>query len=358
MQEENEIIETDRLYNCDVDVLYDAAELGWDYYDIDQPKFELRSKSFTTELSTEARNAIKAAEALPDDASRKLAASNALTEMRRINPLLTTEWRFLEYYIGVAFPNTADAELKAAGAEYVDAAVGGDWASSETLAKKAKAYMELNLVKLKENNNMPDDFPTTFNALGDEFIAQRNIRLKALGTSETGTTDKVKANNAVYLQLMKMLDMGKLIHRNNKTEYDKFVFNKLKKAVKGVKAAGAKGTVKADATFSPIANATLSARNLNPDAPQQAYSTTTDADGKFFLEMASGYYEITVAAEGFTDFIVPKFKVEVGTKSRLNPVLMAAFVNTERLADAVQSLSEPVAVVPKIQVEAAANGVG
>lgn len=358
MQEEDEIIETERLYSCDVDVLYDAANLGWDHYDADQPKFELKSERFTRELSTEARNAIKAAEALPDNATRQLAAKNALTEMKRLNPRIRVEWQYLEFYIRKAYPTTAEAELDSAGYSYFTQAGNDQWLSTENLVKKAKAYMTKNLAKLLENRNMPAGFSDAFATLGDEFIAQRKIRNLALGNSKTGTTDKVVANNAIYLQLINMLEMGKLINRNNPTEYKKFVFDELKKYGKGNKPAGAKGMVKADGTFSPIANALLSARNLNPDAPQQMYSTTTDKDGKFFLEMASGNYEITVAAEGFADMLIAKFKVSVGTKSRLNLVLAAVSAASERLADAVQTMSNGEAAAPVVQQQMVENGVG
>lgn len=334
--EDNEKLVIEPIYDCEADVLYDAANLGWEHYDGIQPKFQLRSESFTKELSTEARNAIKAAEALPDNATRQLAAKNALSEMKRLNPIIRGEWQVLEFYIRKAYPTTSEAELDSAGYPYFTESGNDQWLSTENLVKKAKAYMTKNLAKLLENNNMPVGFPDAFTELGDSFIAQRNIRNLAIGTSESGTADKVAANNAVYLQLINMLEMGKLINRNNPTEYKKFVFNELKKYGKGNKPAGAKGTVKADGTFKPIINATLMARNLNPDAPQREYSTTSDAKGKFFLEMASGNYEITVAAEGFTEIVIAKFKVSIGTKSRLNPVLAAASAAAESLSDAVQ----------------------
>jgi Carboxypeptidase regulatory-like domain len=352
-----EKVVTEAKYDCEPDVLYDAARLGWDHYDAIQPQFELKSGIFTKELSVNARKAIDEAEAMPENAARQLAAKNALSEMRKLNPLVTGEWQVLEFYIRKAYPNTADAELDAAGYKHFTEAIKDQWGNTESLVKVAKKYMAANSAKLLEGKNMPEGFPAAFGTLGDEFIAQRNIRLVALGTSETGTTEKIVANNAVYDQLLMMLEMGKLLSRNNATEYKKFVFDNLKNTVRGRKPAGAKGMVKADESFRPIANATLTARNLNPDAPQRAYSTTTAADGKFFLEMASGNYEITVAAEDFANMVVAKFKVSIGTKSRLNPVLAPASVAATSLADAVQAMGEPVAAAPKKEVAVVGNGV-
>jgi len=355
--ESTEKVNNETKYKCEQDVLYDAGRLGWDNYERIQPQFALRSDYFTMQVSTDAKKAIDLAEAMPDKASRQLAASNALTEMERLNPLITTEFQFLELFIRKAYPNTAEAELAAAGGTYFAKAIKQNWGATESLARKAKSYMEAHLADLTANNNMPTTFPDAFNALGDAFIAQRSIRNNSLGTSETGTTEKIQANNAVYDTLIKMLEFGKLITKNNKTEEKKFVFEELKKVVKGRKPAGAEGKVKAEVTNKLIANATLSARNLNPNAPQQSYSTTTDDMGKFFLQMASGEYEITISAPGFTDIVVPKFKVKIGTKSRLNPVLAAMSVaTTNLLADAVESMSNGAAVKDGEQVMA--NGVG
>jgi hypothetical protein len=285
-----------------------------------------------------AKAAIDAAEALPDKSTRKLTADNALTQMERLNPLVTTEWEFLAFHIRKAYPMTAEAELESAGYAQFKLAITQQWGSTESMIKKAKTYMAGHMSDLLANDNMPKEFPHVFATLGDEFIAQRNIRNKALGTSETGTTDKVVANNAIYDQTLEMLEMGKLINKNNKTEYKKFVFEELKKVVRGHKPAGAKGMVKADGAFTPIGNATLSARNLNPAAQQQDYSTVSGKDGRFFLEMASGDYEITVVAQDFVTVVVPKFKVKTGMKSRLNPVLLPNKVNDNMSADAEEEV--------------------
>ncbi|GEM_PF-788254 len=354
------IVETKRKYSCEVDVLYDALNLAWDNFDLIQPQFFLKSELFTTTMSTDARADIEAARALPDNDTRTLIAKNAYKEMERINPLLTTEWEVLAFYIKLAYPATAEAELASAGYPQYKQAIKPQWGSTESMALKAKTYMTAHSVDLLAAGTMPAGFPAAFNALGAEFILQRKIRNNALGTSETGTTDKVVANNAIYDHAIWMMDMGKIINKNNKTEYKKFVFEELKKIVRGRRPSGAKGMVKADGAFTPIANAVLSARNLNPKAPQQSYSTVSDANGDFFLEMASGEYEITVTAPSFEAVVVPKFRVRIGKKPRLNPLLAPVSVASNSLAEAVQAMGKPVAVAPaaKKQVqETTGNGV-
>lgn len=338
LEEAGEIVETQRKYNCEVDVLYDVCYLAWDHYDPVQALFFAKSEVFTVGLSTTSRTAIAAADALPDNETRMLVAKNALTEMRRLNPMVTREFEFLEYYIKQAYPTTWEAEVASAGYPQYQQAIKPQWGSTESMVNKSKTYMTDHSADLLANNNMPVGFPAAFNALGEEFKLQRKTRNNALGISGTGTADKIVANNAIYEHVMWMMEMGKLIYKNNKTEYNKFVFDRLKNIVKGRKAAGAKGMVKADLAFTPIGNATLSARNLNPKAPQQSYSTMTDADGNFFLEMASGEYEITVVAPNFDVVVVPKFRVKIGTKSRLYPLLAAVPVGSEL----VQAMTERV----------------
>ncbi|MBI1225143.1 MAG: hypothetical protein GC192_07870 [Bacteroidetes bacterium] len=342
-------------YHCETDVLYDVCNLAWDNYDLIQPLFFEKSTLFTAVLSTDARAAVASARAFPDNTTRTLIAKNAYDEMVRINPLLTTEWEVLAFYIRLAYPSTADAELASAGYPQYKQAIKKQWGNTESMAIKAKAYMTDHAADLSGAGTMPAGFPAAFNALGDEFILQRKTRNNALGTSVTGTADKIAANNEVYDQVIWMMDMGKIINKFDKTEYNKFVFDRLKNIVRGRKPSGAKGMVKADGAFMPIANVTLSARNLNPKAPQQSYSTMSDANGDFFLEMASGEYEITVEAPNYGTVVVPKFRVRVGKKRRLNPLLAPANVASGLLAEAVQAMSAP---VTKKQLQAAENGVG
>ena len=204
---------------------------------------------------------------------------------------------------------------KAAGDQFYAKAVQQSWTSTLSMLSAAIPFTEDKMVELKLNENMPNNFLPDFKAVQLDFNAKYKKYLEASQISGDVTSEKMRANNAIYSNAMDMLANAQVFFKNDPSVAAKFVWANIVSQTRGTKAAGLNGKITDSATGSVIANAEVSVVNGNK-------IVVTDAEGRFDLSpLASGFYAVSVVKEGYNTVVVQNQEVKIGVVSRLNVVL-------------------------------------
>lgn len=84
------------------------------------------------------------------------------------------------------------------------------------------------------------------------------------------------------------------------------------------------GTIK-DQRGVPLANATLTAANIDAVEPENhRHTTATDEHGIFqFVDLAPGHYSIAAHRSGFRDYTIPSVSVRPGEAVRMPDIRMS-----------------------------------
>lgn len=307
-----------KMYNCSDFDLYAVARQAWNYYDAAQPVFVQYNTTFTRERSTGARARIAAAEAMPGQAMRKRPSRSALADMRDMKPDIIKAWQTLEFAIQEAFPSTADIELKAAGYAYYLEALDNQWGNVESLIVTLNEYLGSNQEKLVLDGGLPATFAADFFTLGQTFVATRQQKISTTGTAKVGRNDKQAASNAVYKEVMKMMNMGKIIYRKNKAELWKYTFERLLNEVRGKHPASLVGVVADAEARVPLAGAIVTALLLDDALIATEYSATSDAKGRYEIKLQGGNFKVGIQAAGYEPYMVEERRLRPGVKSRLS----------------------------------------
>ncbi len=323
--------------------LYSYGQLAWESYKENQLVFAAFSPFFTIKLADEQLAFIKKTEELPDVEARRSVPEEARLFLEADNLVVTDLFQRGKWYIKKAFPDpaTGKLKLKAAGNEHLKGALDLDWESTTSLISSFKKFLTENAGGFGEDN-MPTDFPKSFNDAADAFLAKWLAYKKKLGLALKATNTKLSDNDTIYLALNEMCEAGKLIFKKNVLVRQKFVIARLLKEVRGKQPSGAKGIVSGDNKKMPIANAQLSAVNTDPTPQSKEYSATTDKEGKYELKMAAGVYNITVTAPGFEPFTVLNRVVKIGILGRLDIKLVKTLdaLSSKPLDSAISALLE------------------
>ncbi len=225
------------------------------------------------------------------------------------------KWRSLKRYIVDAYDEErSETMLKMAGQSLYNEAARYSWQKVSALMDEGSAFIKNHLADLVANNNMPPTFGDDFDAIKSSFETLQTNFLGGVTTTSTNTQNKIKANNAVYAKLSKMLNDGQLIFASDDVAKQKFIFGNIKSVVSGINAAGVRGYVTAANTGLPIADVTVATAN-------NVYTAVTDVEGRFDIKgMAANDYVLTIAAEGYSSQTTT-VSVKTGTTSSVTIVL-------------------------------------
>jgi hypothetical protein len=305
-------------YHCSQKDLYSILETAWENYDGHQPEFALHKALYTVLYSTNAKAAVAAAKALPDNQARGEAAETLRVSLVTQGETCRHNFRKLKSYIITAFPNeeVQKAKFEAAGQLYYSDAGNEDWESIESLNQSGSNFIAAESVALLAGNNMPAGFQAAYDADKDDFHTNYNDFKVAEQTSEQ-TADKIKANNAIFKTGMDMMKDGQIIFTNDADILVKFTFQSLWDLI-NPPVAGIKGNVKRASDNLPSGGATVTAQKEG----EPVETTETDDEGDYSLRLAAGTYHVTVSATGFVTQSIDVV-VETGNYRTINFSMVA-----------------------------------
>ncbi|MGY3089137.1 hypothetical protein ACVWYF_002177 [Hymenobacter sp. UYAg731] len=295
--------------------LYLLLPLAWQAYTDHLSDFADYKSGYTAQLATTQAQALKAAQALPDDTARSAQAEAVRQQLVPQLAEYLAAWQRLDGYIEEAYPESYDTMRNAAGHGSYDAAAHNDWASATTLLAAAHTFGEDHKDELLAKGQMPATFLT--NTLAAEAADVTKLlaeyqRLK--GTAQQGTTAQQTANRALFDDYQKLNRDAQRIFRRQPDVARLFQTEYLLGLVRGPGQAGLRGTL-ALASGSPAPGITVEVPGL-----KSPLSTLTDADGRYALPVPAGEYTVVFSGAGYARQEVP-VTVQAGVKKRLDGVM-------------------------------------
>ncbi len=305
-------------YHCSQKDLYSILETAWENFDGHQSEFAAHKALYTVLYSTNAKNAIAAAKALPDLQARSEPAETLRVSLVTKGETCRLNFRKLKSYIITAYPDelVQKAKFEAAGQLYYSEAGNEDWESIESLNQSGSNFIAANSVALLAGANMPAGFQAAYDGDADDFHTTYNDFKVAEQTSEQ-TAEKIKANNTIFKTGMDMMKDGQILFANDVDILVKFTFQSLWDLI-NLPVAGIKGNVKRASDNLPLSGA----RVIAQQAGEPVEETATDENGDYSLRLAAGTYRITVEAPGFVSQSVEVI-VETGNYRTVNFSMVA-----------------------------------
>ncbi len=285
-------------YNCSQDVLYAACELVITSLNEELVSFTALKPKYNAALVTSLRADLLAARNIP-----ALSQRQSEQEIARINllaklTLCLDKLNALRLYIRDAYTVSAIREVRMMEAGFGDyeKAAEANWEKLEAIMNNAKVFIGLHEAELLAGDNMPAGFKADFDALAatvnPEVVAMQNMR----ENNKQGTSEKILANNNLYMKVMAVCEDGAYIFRNDSAKASQFVWSSVSEIITPPGAAGLRGDVKDELTSEVIVGASVNVKRA--DAPM--ITVVTDVEGKYlFGSLPAGDYEGKVTNEGY-----------------------------------------------------------
>ena len=286
-------------FDCALDELYLAANLGWQACFAEIVKFKLL-KAFYVPLFIDGMvAAIQAAENMPDDQVRNAVYQLLGSQLKTTTNDGLSKWQALKLYITTAFPNDPDQKtmLDAAGAKNYAPAAKYNWEKVKSLLKNGSDFIAAHSVELLAGNNMPVGFEADFNLVKDDIVAKIPVFLNARQTSKHGTQDKIIASNAVYDDLLKMFADGVYIFKDDEATRDLFVFEKVLAVVTPPGQSGTRLKFIKLGDNTPIEGVAI----MLQKAGGIPVNIATDTTGRVQQDLEPGTYKMIAKKVGFDD---------------------------------------------------------
>jgi hypothetical protein len=279
-------------------VLYAACELVITSLNEELVSFTALKPKYNAALVTSLRADLLAARNIP-----ALSQRQSEQEIARINllaklTLCLDKLNALRLYIRDAYTVSAIREVRMMEAGFGDyeKAAEANWEKLEAIMNNAKVFIGLHEAELLAGDNMPAGFKADFDALAatvnPEVVAMQNMR----ENNKQGTSEKILANNNLYMKVMAVCEDGTYIFRNDSAKASQFVWSSVSEIITPPGAAGLRGDVKDELTSEVIVGASVNVKRA--DAPM--ITVVTDVEGKYlFGSLPAGDYEGKVTNEGY-----------------------------------------------------------
>lgn len=301
-------------YNCSQPDLYLVCRDTLSLYYRHMAAFNAARPRYNATHHADLVNQLLAAKRLPDEQTRNSITQRLYAELQIAAEKLLQGFRLLRLYIEDAFPDYAvKPSLDAAGDRYYTDASHNSWDDCDSICNNASNFIAANTAELLANGNMDPDFPAEWDDLVSKFTSKHADFITATKDAEDATRLKIIANNAIYLEITKLLQFGATIFSHDAALKEKFTFAYQLSYIKGRKAAGFYGIISDKITNLPIVGAIITLTNAD-----NSYDETSNDDGAYdFSPMASGIYTLKCSAEGYLPITLPAKEVLLGTTSKL-----------------------------------------
>lgn len=307
------------VYKCTQLELYSSLDTIWINYDDHQAALLTYKSKYNAAFSTAAKAAITAAKNLPDEEARNAESQNLRFEVVADGDKCTRNWQLLKGYIVEAFPgDNQEAQLDAAGMVYYTNAANHNWEFTVGMNTSAKNFIAANSATLLAAGFMPAGFELQYKTDSDAFDTKYNAFKRAQQSSE-GTDEKIKANNKIYEDGMKMCADATMFFVADDAVLKKFTFNTVLEIVSPPGSASLKLKFTDIATNLPMEGVTIKIVREG----DHAKVATTDANGEAeFANINPGSYFCATAKTGYATLEFNK-DVNTGVSARKELFLTA-----------------------------------
>lgn len=251
------------------------------------PEFKTYKAFYTPNYVDDLFTKLQAAEALPTAKEatklRKQLRRTVVTTAKDVHE----SWGDMKGYVKTAYPVKADFEVQIGRAGWESFDKGAtDWSAVKDMIGMTNRYLVTAATKLKENDNMPDDFPSDFQRLGKKFTDAFKAYQDAEQSKDTVAENKNNANEEVYQLMVSVVGDGQRVFKKDLAKKRLFSYAYQKALLSGG-VATYKGDIR-DEHGNPIPDVAI-------NSTQEKYSTTTDKDGKFKLRMKAGDWVLVMS---------------------------------------------------------------
>ena len=308
-------------YKCSQDVLYASCELVITSLEEELVSFTALKPKYTVAYVDALRAELLAARTIPAlnqrQSEQEVARINLLAKLT----LCLDKLNALRLYIRDAYPDAAirEVRLSEAGFDDYEMAANANWEKLEAIMSDAKTFIALHEVELLAADNMPPTFKADFDTLAatvnPEIVAMLNMR----ENNKQGTSNKILANNNLYLKIIGACEDGVYIFRNDAAKASQFVWTSVTEIITPPGAAGLRGLIKDDVTSVFISGAVVTLKSaINP-----LVEATSDDFGKYLFDrLPVGDYIGKVVKEGY-DVYPFNVTIKTGVTSTLDFLLIA-----------------------------------
>ena len=250
--------------------------------------------------------------ALPDADVRDAVSETLRVEMLPFANDCVKYFQFLKGYIDEAFaPDLRVINYRSAGLDEYEGARLSNWEDMIGMNLKMNAFITANAALLASAGFMPATFAGNVSTASAGFATKYAAFKLARQTSEN-TAAKIKANNALYKNMMDFMTDGQMLFSGRDEMKKLFTFSILKSLVSPPGSASLKVAVK-NADTTPATGITVSLKLVDSNAP--AVNAVSDALGEvLFGAIDAGVYSVTV---GFTPAKNYTKEVNTGVAVRL-----------------------------------------
>jgi hypothetical protein len=215
-------------YNCRQIELYTVSTMAWKSCLNNLSRFAEWSTLYTSEYIEAQLKAVEAAATLPGALVRNSQQVSLRIELMECGEQNLYNWQSLKLYIMKAMPEAlAIIAVKAAGSSYYEKAANNSWSNMQSLLNTGVNFIRLNAERLLVNNTTPSTFLTAFASDAKRFITLMDQYYLIESDNCLAARTKVDANNAIYTELIRMLNDAKLIFKKDAALKRQFVFSAL-----------------------------------------------------------------------------------------------------------------------------------
>lgn len=303
-------------YNCTQAELYAVTGTAWKSFEEHNAAFQALKPKYDAMFLAARRLELKTAEELPDEQARYANEEALLVTMREKATVAKAKWQLLKRYIVDAFPKSLQkTRQEEAGLLLYGEAGVDNWEVMKQLFIAGKNFITNHLAELTANNNMPVIFESDYDVAKTLFDTNYQDYLNEIELAVVATQTKVVSNNTVYDEVIKMMDDGKEIFKDDEAVKKQFVFDEVLALIK-LTLSDSAGYETED--FDIAANSSMIVAPNTPAPTDKVYIKIIEGDNSVLICTTD---ETTPACvDGYTLEPGPAFKGEF-SELGLNPAL-------------------------------------
>lgn len=303
-------------YNCTQAELYAVTGTAWKSFEDNNAAFQALKPKYTAVFLADRRLELKTAEELPDEQARYANEEALLVTMREKAKVAKAKWQLLKRYIVDAFPKSLQkTRQEEAGLLLYGEAANDNWDVMKQLFIAGKNFITNHAVELAANNNMPATFAADYDNAKTLFDTNYQDYLNEIELAVVAIQTKVTSNNTAYDEVIKMMDDGKEIFKDDEAVKKQFVFDEVLALIK-IQQSDSAGYETED--FDIAANSSVIVAQNTPSAASLIYLKIIEGTNSVIVCTTD---ETTPACvDGYTLEPGPSFKGPFGELG-LNPAL-------------------------------------
>jgi hypothetical protein len=216
-------------YPCKQIELYSVSMMALHSFEENQAAFESFKPKYADPYRDNLSGLLTAALDLPGFQQRDMRTEVLGIQMREAAKRCLDNWQALRRYIRdvAGWENIQKPKLEAAGSREYARAASYNWEYVALLSHEGRTFMEQFDAELQGDGNMPAGFVTEFEADMSAYMNLFNQLMDAAQDNPQEARAKVLANNALYEELMRMMEDGQFIFRDDSTLKQRFTFTRV-----------------------------------------------------------------------------------------------------------------------------------